>query len=321
MTMIPPLVFNVFKPRGPTSAEVVRIFKQHLPRSIKKIGHFGTLDPMAEGVLLIAIAGAGRLNDYIHQDLPKTYLLEGLLGVKTDAGDLMGDVKKEEDPRGLLSVKASLKGLGQKDLQEKLQHKFSGTYFQSPPFFSAAKHQGRPLYHWARKGVAIKKDPVMRHILEFTVISFDLSTLTLTLQVTASSGTYMRTLFEDCAQELETWGALKRLVRTQIGHITSRQGLPRDQWPDQIPSFDLIKHGLRVEDVLPLPHLVLPPDIAKRYHHGRPVTLPSPLPSHSHRFWIFDHQKRLLGMGEEKGGGRGQKLRPLFNWPRPIQIP
>lgn len=271
---------------------------------------------MAEGVLPIGIAGANRLNDYIHQTFPKTYLLEGQLGMKTDTGDLMGKTIIKEK-------KASLKGLLDREgLQRRLQHQFSGEYLQRPPSYSAAKHQGRPLYHWARKGISIKKDPVLRHIFEFNVVAFDLASLALTLQIVASSGTYMRTLFEDCAQELGTWGALKTLVRLRIGPLETHKALQRGDWPDRVPSFDIFKHALRVEDVVPLPHLTLGPDIAKRYHHGQSVPLPSL--SHFHlprrpnnRFWVFDHKKRLLGMGE----GMAQTLRPLFNWPQPHPRP
>ena len=86
--IIGPLVFNIYKPVGMGSFDVVRHFKRNLPKGYGKIGHFGTLDPFADGVLMIAVAGASRLNDYVHKYMPKTYVAKGKFGVKTPTGDL-----------------------------------------------------------------------------------------------------------------------------------------------------------------------------------------------------------------------------------------
>ena len=88
MTSVKPYLLNVHKPPGMTSHEVVRHFKRHLPRPFGKIGHLGTLDPFAQGVLLLAMGGGQRLNDLIHQWYPKSYLAEGVLGVQTATGDM-----------------------------------------------------------------------------------------------------------------------------------------------------------------------------------------------------------------------------------------
>ena len=87
-----PKIFNVYKPVGMTSGDVVYKFKKNLTRPFGKIGHFGTLDPFAEGVLLIGVGGSCRLSDYAHEFLPKVYLAKGLLGQKMTTGDIEGDV-------------------------------------------------------------------------------------------------------------------------------------------------------------------------------------------------------------------------------------
>ena len=123
-----PLVFNVYKPEGMTSTDVVRHFKYHLPKGFGKIGHFGTLDPFAEGVLLVAIGQAPKFNDYVHEEFPKTYLATGVLGIESPTGDLTAD---EE----LLKV-VDCPDFTEKDL-ESIIGSFLGDYSQSPPAFSA----------------------------------------------------------------------------------------------------------------------------------------------------------------------------------------
>ena len=295
-----PAIFNVHKPKGLTSTDVVRIFKRHLHG--RKTGHMGTLDPLASGVLLVGINGACKVNEYIHQFLPKTYILKGVLGQSTTTGDAAGEIKE-------ISSFSHLKDLSKKQLQPRLANIFKENYYQIPPIYSAVKYQGVPLYRWARKGISIQKKPVLRHILKFNILSVNLPYLT--MEITASSGTYMRTLFEDCAKELETSGFLIDLVRTHIGHLQLQDALTRDQWPDR--SFDSHRQ-LAVNQVLPLPEITLDAHTAKRYHQGNPAFLSSV--QESRPCWVCDKNKYLLGMGEFKKNA----LRPVFNWPSPIPL-
>lgn len=93
----PPLIFNVFKPARMTSYDVIRHFKRNLPNGFGKIGHFGTLDPFASGVLMIGIGGAARLNDFIHEFMPKTYIATGKLGIDTPTGDYTSEISQTDD--------------------------------------------------------------------------------------------------------------------------------------------------------------------------------------------------------------------------------
>ena len=95
VTIHPPYIFNVYKPAGFGSSDVVRYFKYHLPTGFGKIGHLGTLDPFAEGVLLLSIAGASRLSNYLHESYPKTYEAVGRVGQFYDTGDTTGNPVSE----------------------------------------------------------------------------------------------------------------------------------------------------------------------------------------------------------------------------------
>lgn len=241
-SLYPPTVFNVYKPKGPSSGEVLNHFKRHLPRGYGKIGHFGTLDPFAQGILLIGIAGAQRLNDFIHQQCPKTYVARGRVGLQTDTGDELGQVIKQSDQRFTL------------DQLKLLESSFKGSYWQVPPAFSALKHEGKPLYEYARQGVMIEKEPVERRIFDLKIQ--DLTQDIVTFEVSVSSGTYVRTLFEDLMCKMGTVGHLIDLTRTRIGPVSVESSLQTTQWPNRGTSEnqDYPKQwGLSVQDLLPWP--------------------------------------------------------------------
>lgn len=223
----PPLIFNVYKPVGMTSFEVVNHFKRHLPAGFGKIGHFGTLDPFAEGVLLIGVAGASRLANIMNECMPKTYEATGLIGVKTDTGDHTGQVIWRDQE---LEQRPFLK-LSDMELDSIFCGHFLGDYWQRPQAFSAAKHEGKPLYEYARAGVMIEKDAVLRQIYKIEVQHFELPYLKFQSEV--GSGTYIRVLFEDMMALFETSGSLSSLKRIAIGPHHERDSLREDRWPFQ----------------------------------------------------------------------------------------
>ena len=153
-----PLVFNVRKPVGISSFDVVHSFKKNLSFNFGKIGHFGTLDPFADGVLLIGIQGAQKLNDYVHQLLPKTYQARGLFGGKTDSGDLTSPVNFTKE------IESSWQTENKDALEAFLSEKFLGEYWQSPHAISATKFEGKRLYKHAMEGRLIEKEKVKREI-------------------------------------------------------------------------------------------------------------------------------------------------------------
>jgi tRNA pseudouridine55 synthase len=237
-----PFILAVYKPVTLTSAQVVGKVKRLLGKSVKKIGHFGTLDPFAEGLLLIGANGGMRLMNYVHDLCPKTYLACGLLGVKTDTGDLEGKEVARVEGAGSISIEAlKLSAVG-----------LVGEYWQAPPAFSAAKFEGKALYSYARQGIHIEKPAVQRFIHELEVLEKKENQVSVVAQV--SSGTYIRVLFEDLAAKVNSLGHLIKLKRTFIGPASAEWAVPYENLV-QMTSFSQLPQTaiLRPEELLPFP--------------------------------------------------------------------
>lgn len=308
--LFPPLVFNVFKPARITSYDVVRHFKRHLPMGFGKIGHFGTLDPFASGVLMIGICGAARLNDFIHDFLPKTYLAVGKLGIETPTGDYTSEIVQRDES---LYLRREIAGFSKEFIEEKLREKFLGDYWQAPHKYSAAKFMGKNLHEWAREGVEVKKEPVLRHVYKIEVVKYEFPYLSIRCEV--SSGTYVRTLFTDMCQYLGTLGSLIALVRENVGPVHMNSALHKSSWPLDKGEF-IIEKAMKIEDVLPFSRIILNPQQTLAFKNGaflRPndlnVAVESPL-SEKH-FWMFDENHKLIGLSEKSFP---TELRPKINF-------
>lgn len=309
-TLFPPLVFNVFKPARITSYDVVRHFKRHLPHGFGKIGHFGTLDPFASGVLMIGISGAARLNDFIHDLLPKTYLAVGKLGIETPTGDYTSEIIQKDES---LYLRREIAGFNREFIEERLKEKFLGDYWQAPHKYSAAKFMGKNLHEWAREGVEVKKEPVLRHVYKIEVVKYSFPYLSIRVEV--SSGTYVRTLFTDMSQYLGTLGSLISLVRESVGPVTFKTGLLRKDWPLE-KSLSIIEKGMRIEDVLPFSRFRLSEREALAFKNGaflRPLELNLETKSDLSEqfFWMMDQNNKLLGLGEKTFPN---ELKPKINF-------
>lgn len=198
---------NIFKPPGMTSHDVVG----YLRRSLKprKVGHGGTLDPVACGVLVCLINKATRLSPRV-SSLPKKYRAVMLFGLKTDTGDVEGNIIEKGTPLILHT-----------DIESILE-KFMGEIEQIPPMMSAIKVDGRPLYKLARKGVEIERKPrtVNIHGLSAVKIWEDGGRTAALLDISCSGGTYVRTLVEDIGAALGTVATTAFLIRTAVGPFT-----------------------------------------------------------------------------------------------------
>lgn len=216
-----PFFFKVDKPKGITSFDVIRQFKRKLPKNIGKIGHFGTLDPFATGLLVIGIGPATRLNQYT-QISTKEYIATGRLGHLSPTGDF--------DTEDGTIEKVDIPSMSFDDVKTALQS-FVGPYMQAPPAFSATKHEGKPLHEWAREGVIIEKPPVERHIHEVELLELDDDKVI--FRVSVSSGTYIRVLFDDLAKKLGTRGALEDLRRSNSAGIDVTGSIDMEIFEDQ----------------------------------------------------------------------------------------
>lgn len=194
-------VFNVLKPPAMTSHDVVAFLRRAL--QTKKIGHGGTLDPDAAGVLPVFAGSATRLLEFAVEG-QKEYLVELTLGKRTDTGDDSGTVI-EELPVPTLEQEAV----------EMVLKNFLGPQMQVPPMYSALKVDGKKLYELARKGIEVEREarPIEIYKLELMNLSAD----KLTMAVQCSKGTYIRVLVEDIARALGTCGTMSFLLRTQVG--------------------------------------------------------------------------------------------------------
>ena len=244
-----PLVFNVYKPVGLSSFNVVYHFKKNLNFDYGKIGHFGTLDPFAEGVLLIGIQGAQRLNDYVHKLSPKTYIASGIFGGRTESGDLTSPILETKD------IDDSWRNKSREEIESYLGETFLGEYWQSPHAISAVKFEGKRLYRHALEGRLISKEKVKREIYSFKVLKYQYPEFD--FEVTVSSGTYVRSLFEEIATLFNGVGALKNLIRTKIGELDLAESIDQKNWPTKSLDFDLESFGIQLDRVLELDHIFL----------------------------------------------------------------
>ena len=206
------------KPCGPTSFWVVRQVRRLL--AIKKVGHAGTLDPFASGLLIVCAGRAAtRAIDTLMAG-EKEYLATLCLGVSTSTGDPEGEVTRRQRVRPFSN-----------DELAAVLGRFRGEYWQTPPAYSALKHQGKPLYAYARKGIVINKPPRRVFISSLTceALTFTSDGLAaLTIRVRCGKGTYIRKLAEDIGEALGCGAHLTVLRRTMSGPFTVERAVSAD---------------------------------------------------------------------------------------------
>lgn len=192
---------NIYKPKGKTSHDVVAILRRIT--KVKQIGHTGTLDPFAEGVLPICIGKATRLIEYLKDD--KAYVATVQFGSATDTYDLEGETTKTSDLIPSLD-----------EIEAKLDD-FRGEIEQTPPIYSAIKVNGKKLYEYARAGEQVEVKTRKVCISELKLLEYNQETRTLELYIACSKGTYIRSIANDLGEKLGCFGHLIKLVRVQAG--------------------------------------------------------------------------------------------------------
>ena len=210
-------VININKPEGYTSHDVVAKLRHKL--GIKRVGHTGTLDPMATGVLPVCFGKDTRLIEYYDHDW-KTYVAELELGKITDTLDITGEVLEERE----------VKDITAEDV-ESLAARYRGTITQIPPKYSALKVNGRPLYKYAREGQEIDIEAKKRQIeikhFEFNFI--DIDSKKVSFIVTCSKGTYIRSICSEIGELLGVGATMTKLVRTKSGVFTDESSHDLEQ--------------------------------------------------------------------------------------------
>ena len=203
-------ILLVDKPAGPTSHDVVHHIRRHF--KLKKVGHGGTLDPAATGLLVILLGRGTRVsNRFMSSD--KTYEGTLRLGITTDSQDADGNIIREVDPTGITREKL-----------EAAMAPFKGDMFQTPPMVSAVRINGVQLYKLARQGEEVDRKPRFIHLFEFRLLNFTPPYASFVLR--CSKGTYVRTICHDIGEALGVGAHLSQLRRTESAGYDVRQATP-----------------------------------------------------------------------------------------------
>lgn len=246
-------LLNIHKPQGPTSHDIVARVRRGT--RVKKVGHAGTLDPMATGVLVLCIGPATRLSEYV-MGSRKTYRACVQLGAETDTYDAEGAIVAENPAE--VSEAAVVAALGQ----------FCGTIEQIPPMYSAIKQGGRKLYDLARAGQEVERPARTVTVSRLDLIAFDFPLVE--LEIDCSPGTYIRSLAHDLGQAVGVGAFLRALERTASGSFTVDNAV---SWPDFEAAMAadtwrafLLPPDLALEET---PRIQLDPAQTDHVRHGR----------------------------------------------------
>lgn len=226
-------VLVIRKEKGYTSHDVVAKLRGIL--HTRKIGHTGTLDPDAEGVLPVVIGKATRLVEFLTEK-KKRYCAVLHLGIETDTQDISGKILKEKN----VSV-------SEEEIRKTIKS-FLGEQMQIPPMYSALKVQGKKLYELAREGKSIERAPrpVVFYSLDILQVNFPY----IKIDVTCSKGTYIRTLCHDIGQKLGCGGCMESLVRTESGRFTMEEALTLEEVQELSESGQIENRLITIEEVL-----------------------------------------------------------------------
>lgn len=269
-------IINVLKPPGMTSHDVVSFIRRLY--GIKRVGHAGTLDPAAAGVLPVFIGNATRLVEYL-ADADKSYRAELTFGFETDTGDDTGKVINS----------CPYSRLDSKQIKEALAS-FIGTNEQIPPMHSAIKIGGKKLYELARQGQVVERKP--RKIVIDSISLITESETRIVFDVTCSKGTYIRTLCSDIGRRLECLAVMSFLVRTRVGSFHLEQALTLEEITEN--KEQAIQNADSV--IAHFPSIKLSGQEAQAIRNGRSIPCSS---TGCDLVKMYDDQNMFIGIGRE----------------------
>jgi tRNA pseudouridine55 synthase len=265
-------ILNVYKPKGKTSHDVVAILRKIT--KVKQIGHTGTLDPFAEGVLPVCVGKATRLIEYLNDD--KAYVGTIKLGEATSTYDTEGEVTKTSDKKVTLE-----------DINPVLSL-FCGEIEQLPPIYSAIKVNGKKLYEYARNGEEVEIKPRKVFIRELNVVGFDFDRQELKVYIDCSKGTYIRSIAHDLGEALGTYGHLIKLVRVKAGDFV----LDSTVRLEDLKTVDTVSENLHSPlEFLDYPKYELNDFEREKVRHGMRITVNMP-----DGLGVFTHKGALVAI-------------------------
>ncbi len=293
-------ILNINKPWGQTSFSIVSLVKRLSGE--KRVGHAGTLDPAATGVLPVCLGQGTRIIEFL-VEASKAYRAEIELGVATDTHDATGTVVSRGDPSGISREKL-LSALDS----------FRGLIEQTPPMYSAVKHEGKPLYQLARSGIKVARKSRKRWVYRLELL--DWQPPVATVEVECSKGTYIRSLADDLGQLLDCGGSLKSLVRLRCGIFTIEDAITVPQLEEGF------RHGYWQQFLYPIDSVlsqwgaVVVDDAAgEDIKNGRPLApegadnLPQPVEGNRCRVYTRDGDfLAMLCFDGEKGQWQPEKV-------------
>ncbi len=278
-------ILNINKPAGVTSRDIVnRVQRRVRPH---KVGHAGTLDPLATGVLVVCVGAATRLVEYV-QRMPKRYTATFVLGCQSDTEDTEGEVR----------TLAAARTLSREDILKALPN-FIGTISQRPPAYSAIKVGGQRAYKLARAGKEVDVAPRDIKIYALELREFDYPQMV--LEIACGSGTYVRSLGRDIAQSLGSGAVMQQLVRTAIGDFRVEQSLSANALDDIASQLLPIERA-----VAALPQITVDAEEAQHLANGRFITRTNL--SDVNELAAIDADGRLIAIVAPRGEGQ---LRPV----------
>ncbi|MGI9056057.1 MAG: tRNA pseudouridine(55) synthase TruB [Pyrinomonadaceae bacterium] len=282
-------ILIIDKPEGWTSHDVVGKMRKIL--KIKRIGHTGTLDPFATGVLVILVGKATRLAQFLDKD-KKSYEAEIAFGFETDTGDRTGSAKCKVQ---------SAKSVSVEDV-EKILPEFRGEILQTPPMYSAKKIEGKKLYELARKGIEIERQPVKVKIYDLEIIkdtqNSKLKTQNFVLRVACSAGTYIRTLAEDIGRRLETGAHLAELRRTRAGKFDLSKAVTLEELDKIVTENRLNKITISMNEAIShLPQFVLSEEEIMKTRNGLRLKKENFDANDGENVRMIDENENLLAVG------------------------
>jgi len=275
-------IILINKPKGCTSHDVVYKVKKLLN---VKVGHTGTLDPNATGVLPLLIGKGTQISKYlINHD--KTYEAVLKLGIKTDTADVEGNVLDEQEVNKEILEISNV---------EKVLKQFIGKQKQIPPMYSSIKVNGKKLYEYARKGEKIEIEPREIEIYEMELLNINEEENEIDFKVSCSKGTYIRSLCEDIAEKLNTIGYMKDLKRTVVGEFNIENSITTNELEEIIKENKTSKAIIKIEDFFKNKNeIILNKKQLQLLLNG--IKLEKSLLDDIYR--IYDENKTFIGIGE-----------------------
>lgn len=282
-------VFFIDKPQGISSFGVLKKMRKHLSECYEvnykaiKIGHAGTLDPLATGLLLVCVGQATKISSYLMRD-EKTYRLDVILGQQTTTDDDEGEL-----------VFSSDQGI-EFEAIKKVCQRFVGSFAQIPPDFSAIKHKGKKLYEYARQGVVVERKPRTVHIYGLSIVDYMYPILK--IEVHCSKGTYMRSLARDIGEALKLGAHAKNIHRLQSGEFKLEQAISLNNFLN-FSKQQIDENRVAMESVMQsMPRL---PVFSESDKNSLLQGQFLPCTEQAGEYALYDDQGKLFALGETNG--------------------